>query len=58
MKEPAINGNEQDWISRRWRRLLCVFSNHTGLGKAVKRAINRRARRRARREIRDQLYLG
>ena len=50
-REPARSGDEQDWISRRWRRLLCVFSNNTGLGRSVKRAINKRARRRARDEL-------
>ena len=53
MKEPAVNGFEQDWISKRWRSLLCVFQNRTGLGKRVKRAINRRSRRRARRELKE-----
>ncbi len=46
-REPAKSGDEQDWVSG-WRRVLCVFRNHTGLGKAVKRAMNKRARRRAR----------
>jgi hypothetical protein len=45
-REPAINGDEQDWTSR-WRRVLCVFANNTGLGKKVKRAMNKRERRRA-----------
>lgn len=52
-KEPAVNGDEQDWVSHRARRLLCVFSNWTGLGKKVKRAMNKRARRRAKVEVRD-----
>jgi hypothetical protein len=45
-REPAINGDEQDWTSR-WRRVLCVFANNTGLGKKVKRKMNKRERRRA-----------
>lgn len=51
-KERPKNGNEQDWCSRYWRRLLCVFSNHTGLGRAVKRAMNKRFRKRARQTLR------
>jgi hypothetical protein len=47
-REPTINGNEHDWTTR-WRSLLAVFHNRTGLGKAVKRAINKRARRRGKR---------
>jgi len=53
-REPAINGDEQDWVSRRWRRLLAVFSNRTGLGKAVKRAMAKRHRRRWREAIREE----
>ena len=41
---PAKSGDEQDWISRRWRRMLCVFHNRTGLGKKIKRAMNKRVR--------------
>lgn len=47
-REPARSGDEQDWVCKRWRRLLCVFKNNTGLGRAVKRALNKRQRRRAR----------
>jgi hypothetical protein len=50
-KERPINGDEEDWCSRRWRRLLRVFDNRTGLGKAVKRAMNRRARRKAKLDL-------
>ncbi len=49
-----ISGDEFDWTAKRWRRLLCVFDNTTGLGKKVKRAINQRARRKAREELRDE----
>jgi hypothetical protein len=49
-KEPAKNGDEQDWCSRGWRRFLCVFHNNTGLGKAVKRRMNKRARQREKME--------
>ncbi len=52
-REPAINHDEQDWIYRPWRHVMCVFKNRTGLGKRVKRAINKRARRRAKREIKN-----
>jgi len=48
-KEPAKNGNEHDWTTK-WRHMLCVFSNNTGLGKRVKRAMNKRARKRAKLE--------
>ncbi len=49
-REPTINGDECDWTTR-WRRKLCVFQNHTRLGRKVKRAMSKRSRRRARREI-------
>jgi len=49
-KEPAQNGDEHDWTSG-WRRLLCVFDNHTGLGKKVKRAMNKRSRKKAKHNI-------
>ena len=52
-KEPAINGDEHDWTTG-WRKLLKVFENNTGLGKAVKRAMNKRARRRAKKECRHE----
>ena len=51
---PKISGDEHDWTSKNWRRVLCVFSNRTGLGKKVKHALNRRARRKAREEIRNE----
>jgi len=50
---PLITGDEYDWVSKNWRRLLCVFKNQTGLGKKVKRAINQRARRKIRKELRN-----
>ena len=50
-KEPTITGAENDWVSKRWRRLLCVFQNTSGLGKQVKRAINRRSRRRSKQHL-------
>ena len=50
---PLITGDEYDWTSKNWRRLLCVFKNRTGLGKKVKHALNKRARRKAREDIRD-----
>ncbi len=53
-KEKAITGDEIDWISKSWRRVLCVFKNRTGLGKKVKRAMNKRARRRIRQELKEQ----
>lgn len=51
---PLINGDEYDWVSRKWRKLLCVFSNTTGLGKKVKRAINRRGRRMNKQELSEE----
>lgn len=53
-REPAISGNEHDWTSR-WRHVLKVFNNFTGLGKKVKRKMNKRERRRAKTQWRDQL---
>ena len=53
-REPTKGLNERDWISKRWRRILCSFHNRTGLGKRVKRAINKRARHRAKREIEEE----
>ena len=53
MKEKAINGDEQDWISKRWRHLLCVFKNITGLGKTVKRRMNKRSRRRIKLDLKN-----
>jgi len=50
---PTINGDEQDWTTR-WRKFLCVFNNHTGLGKKVKRAINKRARKLAKKDIENR----
>lgn len=50
---PLQTGDEYDWVSKRWRRLLCVFKNRTGLGKKVKQALSRRARRRARQRINE-----
>ena len=47
---PAINGDEHDWTTI-WRKVLCVFKNHTGLGKKVKRAMNKRARKKAKLDI-------
>jgi len=52
-EERPVNGDECDWVSKGWRRALCVFRNTTGLGKRVKRAINKRARRNAKRRIRS-----
>ena len=54
--EPAINGDEQDWISTRWRRMLSVFSNSTGLGRAVKRAMAKRHRRGWAERVREEIH--
>ena len=35
----------------RWRRLLCVFHNNTGLSKYWKRHYNKRVRRKTRSEL-------
>lgn len=53
---PLKGGDEYDWVSKTWRRLLCVFKNHTGLGKQVKRRINKRARRKSKQEMRDESH--
>jgi hypothetical protein len=50
---PLKGGDECDWVSKNWRRLLCVFHNHTGLGKKIKRRLNKRARHKNRQEMRD-----
>ncbi len=44
---PLIDANEQDAFTR-WRHLLCVFRNNTGLVKYWQRRYNKRVRRRAR----------
>lgn len=49
-REPAKSGDERDWISLKSRRLLCVFANRAGLGKAAKRSMNKRRRRRWKQE--------
>jgi len=43
-----LGGDERDALTR-WRRLLCVFDNNTGLAKYWKRKYNKRARKIARR---------
>lgn len=45
-------GDEIDAFTK-WRRLLCVFDNNTGLVKYSKRTYNKRVRRKARLETRQ-----
>lgn len=51
-KEPSIDGYEYDWISIKWRRMICSFKK-AGRGKSIKQAMNKRARRRHKQEIHD-----
>ncbi len=52
-KEKTIDGYEYDWISTRWRRMICSF-NKAGRGKYIKQRLNRRARRRSNMERYDE----
>ena len=47
---PLADGDEHDYFSR-WRRILSVFYNNTGLGKKMKRKYNKRVRREVRNEL-------
>lgn len=38
------NYYEKSWCSH-WRKVMCLFSNNTGLGKFVKRRMNKRFRK-------------
>jgi len=51
-KEPAKSGDEYDYLY--WKNRLCLFSNHTGLGKKVKRRMNKRNRRRTKLELKGE----
>lgn len=55
-RTPLKSGDEQDWVCKAWRRVLCVFQNHTGLGKQVKRRINKRIRRKNKQEMRNETH--
>ena len=52
-REPAIDGDEQDWTSP--NRLTHKYTHRPGVGRFVKRKMNRRSRRRASLEIRRDL---
>jgi hypothetical protein len=52
-REPIKSGDEFDAISRRWRRLLCLFQK-PGIAHATKRKLARRARKSARAQIRAE----
>jgi len=43
-------GDEVDAFSK-WRHVLCVFYNNTGLAKYAKRCYNKRVRQAAKKEI-------
>jgi len=49
---PTIDGDECDALSRKSRRLLCVFRK-PGIAKAAKRKYQRRSRRIARHQLRN-----
>ncbi len=53
-RERAISGDEQDWVSLGWRRVLCYLTR-PGRGKQVKRAMNRRSRQRHKQEMHDDI---
>ena len=52
-RESMKGGDEFDAFTR-WRHLLCVFHNNTGLRKAMKRKFNKRVRRKARTAMRAE----
>ena len=47
---PTKTGDEMDAFSR-WRHVLCVFYNNTGIAKYTKRAYNKRVRRVAKEDL-------
>jgi hypothetical protein len=53
MKRVAINGEESDVFSRRWRRML-TCTQRPGYCKKVKRRANRRERREGKQEARAE----
>ena len=54
-KEKKISGEEHDWTSRNWRRIICGFKR-AGRGKSIKQGMSRRARRLNRLELRKELH--
>jgi len=44
MKQKLKNGDEFDWVSKKWRHALKCFKR-AGLGRKVKRAMNKRVRK-------------
>ena len=45
MKQKLKTAGEYDWVSKRWRRVLCYLQNSTGVGKKIKRGMNKRIRK-------------
>ena len=43
-KQVLKNGDEEDWVSKWWRRIH-IYTHRPGVGKRVKRALNKRKRR-------------
>ena len=50
-RERAIDGDEQDWVCKGWRRVLC-YTHRPGAGRCVKRKMARRSRRKAKLAVR------
>ena len=53
MKQKLKGGAEWDWVSKRWRRVLCYMQNHTGVGKKIKRGMNKRIRKEGKNDRKD-----
>jgi len=49
------SGDEHDAFSG-WRRLLCVFKNHTGIVKKQQRSYNKRLRQQHKHDIDTRLH--
>ena len=50
---PTNYGDEVDAFTR-WRRMLCVFYNNTGLVKQAQRRYNKRVRKLVKEELRHE----
>lgn len=46
-----MNGEENDWTSKNWRRIL-VGMSRAGVGKSIKNGMNRKERRQGKAECR------
>lgn len=44
MKQKLKQGAEWDWVGS-WRGFYCYLTNHSGVGKKIKRAMNKRIRK-------------